>query len=89
MILVDSLFFSDVEKEFEETERRLTELSAELVSLNCQMMIHLQAIEDKSNFYRTCSPPGSWVPSANCQCLPDQMEPTCDRRRRRWTSMCR
>ena len=34
--------FAEVEKEYEETERRLQQLSDELVSLNCEMMIHLQ-----------------------------------------------
>ena len=32
----------DVEKEYEETESRLMDLSTELVSLNCDMMIHMQ-----------------------------------------------
>ena len=34
--------FSDVEKEYEETERRLLELSSELQRLNCEMQVHLQ-----------------------------------------------
>ena len=32
----------DIEKEFEENERRLMELSSELVALNCEMQVHLQ-----------------------------------------------
>lgn len=36
------LHFPEVEKEYEDTERRLLELSSELVELNCEMMIHLQ-----------------------------------------------
>ncbi len=31
-----------MEKEYEETERRLQQLSDELVALNCEMMVHLQ-----------------------------------------------
>lgn len=71
----------DVEKEYEETERRLMELSSQLVALNCEMMIHLQVIEDKSDYYRTCSPPGEWTPRSVCQCQPGSAEPTCNSRR--------
>eukprot|EP00094_Tigriopus_californicus_P009037 TCALIF_08711-PA protein Name:"Similar to LanB1 Laminin subunit beta-1 (Drosophila melanogaster)" AED:0.08 eAED:0.08 QI:0/0.86/0.81/1/0.86/0.87/16/623/1807 len=71
----------DVEKEFEETERRLQELSSELMALNCEMNIHLQVIEDKSNYYRTCSPPSTWSPSATCVCRPGALEPSCNSRR--------
>lgn len=71
----------DVEKEYEETERRLMELSSELVSLNCEMMIHLQVIEDKSNYYRTCASGSEWQPTAACQCLPGTPEPQCVSRR--------
>ena len=66
-----------MEKEYEETERRLMELSSELVSLNCEMMIHLQVIEDKSNYYRTCASGSEWQPTASCQCLPGTPEPQC------------
>ena len=34
--------FADIEKEFEDNERRLMELSSELVGLNCEMQVHLQ-----------------------------------------------
>jgi len=74
-------FLSDVELEFEENERRLTELSSQLVALNCEMMIHLQVIDDKSNFYRSCTPPGTWSPLSTCTCSPGDMEPTCTSRR--------
>ncbi len=40
--------FTEVEKEYEETERRLMQLSEELVSLNCEMMIHLQVTSQKN-----------------------------------------
>ncbi len=69
-----------MEKEYEETERRLMELSSQLVSLNCEMMIHLQVIEDKSNYYRTCSPPGEWAPTTTCQCMPGSPDPSCNSR---------
>ncbi len=36
----------DIEKEFEENERRLMELSSELVTLNCEMQVHLQVRKD-------------------------------------------
>ena len=55
-----TLFSKDIEKEFEENERRLMELSSELFTLNCEMQVHLQVIEDKSNYYRICSPPSTW-----------------------------
>ena len=73
--------FLDVEKELEETERRLMELSSDLVALNCEMQIHLQVIEDKSNFFRACAPPATWTPSSTCQCLPGAKEPSCNSRR--------
>ncbi len=80
------------------------QLSEELVSLNCEMMIHLQVasqkkpkskfshlifafsllkkvIEDKSNYFRTCSPPSTWSPAATCQCLQGMKEPNCNARR--------
>lgn len=66
--------------EFEENERKLTELSSQLISLSCQMMIHLQVIEEKSNFYRSCTG-GTWSPSEICTCTPGAMEPTCTSKR--------
>ncbi|XP_040566371.1 laminin subunit beta-1 isoform X1 [Lepeophtheirus salmonis] len=71
----------DVEKEFERNEETLTQLNAELIRLNCEMMIHLQVVESKSKYYRNCSPPEEWSPSSSCQCLPGQSEPTCTSRR--------
>ncbi len=68
---------SDVEKELEETERRLLSLSQELGSLNCEMMVHLQILEDKSNYFRTCSPPASWEPTQTCVCRDGISEPEC------------
>ncbi len=72
-----TLTFSDVEIEFEDNERRLMELSSQLVSLNCEMMIHLQVIEEKSNFYRSCTPPVTWSQTTKCECSAGSMEPTC------------
>lgn len=71
----------DIEKEYEDNESKLNELSKQLISLNCEMMIHLQVIEDKNNFYRTCTPPATWTPSDTCTCQPGSMEPDCTSRR--------
>ena len=35
----------DMEKEYEENERQLKNLSAELEKLNCEMQIHLEIIQ--------------------------------------------
>ena len=54
------------------------DLSSELVSLNCEMKMHLEVIMDKSNFYRTCSPSmGTWQPKRTCSCSPGTPEPVC------------
>merc|ERR1712029_1160277 len=67
-----------IEKEFEDNEKRLIDLSSELVSLNCEMQIHLEVIMDKSNFYRTCSPSmGTWQPKKSCTCSAGNPEPEC------------
>merc|ERR1719461_1736241 len=71
----------DIEKEYEDNESELNKLSNQLISLNCEMMIHLQVIEEKSNFYRTCTPPATWSPSSTCTCDPGSMEPTCQSKR--------
>jgi predicted nucleic acid-binding Zn-ribbon protein len=57
----------DVEKDFESNQLELDRLADELVGLNCEMMIHLTMIEDKSNYYRTCSAPGEWRALQNCR----------------------
>ena len=75
------IFFIDIEKEYEDNESELNKLSNQLISLNCEMMIHLQVIEEKSNFYRTCTPPATWSPSSTCTCDPGSMEPTCQSKR--------
>jgi len=67
-------FLSDVEYEFEENERKLNELSAQLMSLNCNMQLHLEAIESKANFHRTCTD-GTWQPERVGTCPPGAMEP--------------
>jgi chromosome segregation ATPase len=70
-------FLSDVESEFEDNERKLNDLSAQLVGLNCNMLIHLQVIEDKANYHRTCTPPGTFESEQECTCPPGAMEPEC------------
>ncbi len=73
---------SDVDKEYEEMGRRFSELSFELASLNCEMQVQLQLIEDKSGFYRTCtSAAATWTPASRCTCPPGATEPTCTARR--------
>merc|ERR1739838_1288747 len=43
----------DMEKQYEENQAELEELSDTLTSMNCQMQIYLKTIQAKSNFYRT------------------------------------
>ena len=76
-IFIDIKTISDVESEFEDNERKLNELSAQLVGLNCNMLIHLQVIEAKANYHRTCTPPGTYEPEQDCTCPPGAMEPVC------------
>merc|ERR1719394_1471064 len=56
-------FLSDVESEFEDNEHKLNELSAQLVGLNCNMLIHLQVIEAKANYHRTCTRTRLYMPA--------------------------
>ena len=70
--------FTEVESQFEENERNLEKLQKDLVSLACEMLIHLQVIESKSNFYRVCNPPTTWTPEETCRCEDGNMEPTCE-----------
>lgn len=67
----------DMEKEYEENERQLKELSDQLLMLNCQMEVHLKVIQDKSDYYRNCQSPGSWTPKQNCCCKAGQPDPKC------------
>ena len=67
-----------MESQFEENERNLEKLQKDLVSLACEMLIHLQVIESKSNFYRVCNPPTTWTPEETCRCEDGNMEPTCE-----------
>ena len=75
------IVFSDVESEFEDNERRLEELSRQLLSLNCEMKLHLGVIEQLSNFYQTCTPPDEWNPTESCVCNPGDNDPSCISRR--------
>ena len=52
-------------------------LSQDLVKLNCEMKIHLDIIEEKSNYYRTCATGGTWEPTKSCECIDGNLEPTC------------
>jgi len=71
-------YLTEVESQFEENERNLEKLQKELVSLACEMIIHLQVIESKSNFYRVCNPPTTWTAEETCRCEEGNMEPTCE-----------
>jgi len=44
----------EMEKEYMEHERRLTDLSDTVMALNARMNDYLQVISERSDFYRTC-----------------------------------
>jgi len=67
----------DMEKQYEENQKDLEQLSETLKMMNCQMQIHLKVIQDKSNFYTTCQSPNRWSPAEECLCSPGQTEPEC------------
>jgi len=67
----------DMEAEYEENQRQLDALSSQLTELNCKMQTHLLVIQDKSNFYRTCSSQSTWVPQQFCQCPTGASDPVC------------
>jgi len=67
----------DMEKQYEENQAELEELSDTLTSMNCQMQIYLKTIQAKSNFYRTCQPPRVWEAGEECSCQAGQTEPVC------------
>lgn len=48
------LIFTEMEKEYMEHERRLTDLSDTVMALNARMNDYLQVISERSDFYRTC-----------------------------------
>merc|ERR1711878_152854 len=52
----------DMEKQYEENQRELEELSETLQTMNCQMLVHLKTIQAKSNFYTACTPPSNFQP---------------------------
>jgi len=66
-----------MEKQYEENQKELEQLSENLQMMNCKMQMHLKTIQDKSNFYATCQPPRTWVPAEVCSCSPGMTEPTC------------
>jgi len=69
----------DMEKQYEDNQKELEELSETLTQMNCQMQIHLKVIQAKSNFYTTCQPPRTWEPMEECVCSSGtgQTEPEC------------
>merc|ERR1712062_936068 len=58
----------DMEKQYEENQRELDELSGTLKTMNCQMLVHLKTIQAKSNFYTACTPPSNFQPKESCDC---------------------
>merc|ERR1712154_309567 len=69
----------DMEKQYEDNQKELEELSETLTQMNCLMQIHLKVIQAKSNFYTTCQPPRAWEPMEECVCSSGtgQTEPEC------------
>jgi len=67
----------DMETEYEENQRQLDALSSQLTELNCKMQTHLLVIQDKSNFYRTCSSQSTWMPQQICSCPTGASDPVC------------
>ncbi len=57
---------------------RLSSVSSELSSLNCEAALLTRDVEDKANYLRTCSPPGTWSPSATCNCRHGDNNPVCN-----------
>jgi chromosome segregation ATPase len=70
----------DMEKQYEDNQKELEELSETLTQMNCQMQIHLKVIQSKSNFYTACNPPGTWEPAEDCACKTGETEPECQTR---------
>ena len=67
----------DIESEFESNETKLQKLSQDLVQLNCEMKIHLEVLDEKTNYHRTCMTGGTWEPSKSCSCTDGNLEPDC------------
>lgn len=67
----------DIENEFMSNERKLMKLSQDLVQLNCEMKIHLEVLDEKTNYHRTCMTGGTWEPSKSCSCTDGNLEPDC------------
>merc|ERR1719410_3118969 len=67
----------DMEKQYEENQRELDELSVTLKTMNCQMLVHLKTIQAKSNFYTACTPPSNFQPKESCDCSGARTEPVC------------
>merc|ERR1712095_121312 len=67
----------DMEKQYEDNQKELEELSETLTQMNCQMQIHLKVIQHKSNFYTTCQPPRTFEPLEDCNCSSGMTDPVC------------
>merc|ERR1719384_1835421 len=67
----------DMEKQYEENQRELEELSETLQNMNCEMLVHLKVIQAKSNFYTTCQPPRVFQAVEECDCSGGRTEPEC------------
>merc|ERR1711988_2071391 len=67
----------DMEKQYEENQRELEELSETLQTMNCEMLVHLKTIQAKSNFYTTCQPPRVFQAVEECDCSGGRAEPDC------------
>jgi laminin beta 1 len=67
----------DMEKQYEENQKELEELSNTLTHMNCQMQIHLKVIQSKSAWYTGCTPPTTWSHQEDCTCPAGQTEPQC------------
>jgi len=67
----------DMEKQYEDNQKELEELSDILIHMNCQMQIHLKVIQSKSAWYTSCTPPNTWRHEEDCSCPPGKQEPEC------------
>ena len=52
--LINVFLCLEMEDEYVLHERRLTDLSDQVMALNVRMTDYLQVISDRSEFYRTC-----------------------------------
>merc|ERR1719336_1610233 len=67
----------DMEKQYEENQKELEDLSETLTMMECQMHIHLKVIQDKSAWYTGCMTPSMWSSEEDCTCPNGETEPQC------------